>query len=143
MCVRCEKFNCKFFHTKSVQTGPPCRFSHSFSHRNRNSKNTLNMSFGPNGMDCLRPLRKIELQVSSYKNCPVRPYRPLFAPLFVPEPKLQKHAKHEFWVKWDGLGASVAKNSTASFFVPKVSRAALPVAFRTVFCTGTETPKTR
>ena len=53
-----------------------------------------------------------------------------------------KSAKHEFWVKQDGLGASVAKISTASFFVPKVSRTALAAVFRTVFRPETETLKT-
>src|SRR5919201_1892114 len=142
-CVHCEKFNYKFFRTKSVQSGPPGRFSHSFSYRNRNFKNALNMCFGSNGMDWVRPLRKIQLQVFSYQKCPERPSRPIFAQFFVLEPKLQKRAKHEFWVKRDGLGASIAKNSTASFFVPKVSRAALPAHFGIVFHSGTETPKTR
>src|SRR5919198_97128 len=101
------------------------------------------MCFGSNGMDWVRPLRKIQLHVFSYQKCPERPSRPLFAQFFLPEPKLQKRAKHVFWVKRDGLGASIAKNSTACFFVPKVSRAALPADFCTVFLTGTETPKTR
>src|ERR671935_2800808 len=76
------------------------------------------MSFGSNGVHCVRPLRKIQLLVFSYQKCPERPSWRIFTQFFVPEPKLQKHAKHEFWVKWDGLGASVAKNSTASFFGP-------------------------
>ena len=66
-----------------------------------------------------------------------------FHTVFVSELKLQKRAKHEFWVKRDGLSASVADNSTASFFIPKVSKAALPADFGIVFHTGTETPKTR
>src|ERR671936_528170 len=104
-CVRWEKFNYKFFCTKSGHNGPPGRFSHSFSYRNRNSKNVLNMSFGSNGMDWLHPLRKIQLQVFSYQKCLRLPSRLIFGTVYVPEPKLQKHAKLEFWVKWDGLAA--------------------------------------
>ena len=99
------------------------------------------MSFGSKRMDWVRPLQKIQLQVLSHQKCPERPSEPFFAQFFVPEPKLQKRAKHEFWVKADGLGASVVKNSTASFFVPKVSGTALPADFRTVIRTETETPK--
>src|SRR5919197_379733 len=99
------------------------------------------MSFGSKGMGWVRPLRKIQLEVFSYQNCPVRPSWPLFAQFFVPVSKLEKRAQHEFWVKGDALGASIAKNSIASFFVPKVSIAALPADFRTVFRTGTKTPK--
>ena len=48
--------------------------------------------------------------------------RASFATLFRQKPKLQKLNKHEFWLKRGGLGAFVAKNSTARFFVPKVAR---------------------
>ena len=101
------------------------------------------MSFGSKRMDWVRPMRKIQLQVLSYPKGPERPSELIFAQFFIPKLKPQKRAKHEFWVKWGALRASVAKNSTASFFVPKVSRAALPVTFRTVFDTGTKTTKTR
>src|ERR671936_340080 len=84
-------------------------------------------------MDWVRPMQKIQLHVLSYQKWPERPSEPIFAQFFMPEPKLQKRAKHEFWVKADGLVASVAINSTASSFVPKVSRTALRADFRTVF----------
>jgi hypothetical protein len=35
------------------------------------------------------------------------------------KPKLRKHNKYVFWVKWGGLGASVAKNSTEDFVFQK------------------------
>jgi len=44
---------------------------------------------------------------------------------------MRKHTKHEFWVKWGGLGAFVLKNSTASCFIPEVARKALGGVFRT------------
>jgi hypothetical protein len=38
----------------------------------------------------------------------------------------EKRNKHESWVKRGGLGAFVAENSTASFFVPKVAKTVPP-----------------
>src|SRR5919198_6155757 len=101
------------------------------------------MSFGSKRMDWVRLLRKSQQQVLSFQKCPERLSEPILAQFFVPEPKLQKRAKHEFWVQADGLGASDAKNSTASSFIPKGARTALRPDFRTVFHTGTKTPKTR
>src|ERR671934_206499 len=98
---------------------PSCRFSHSFSCQNQNSKNALNMSFGSNGTDWVRPLRKIQQQIFSYQKCPERPSWSLFTQFFLPQLKLQKRAKHEFWVKRDGLGVSVVKKSTTSFLYQK------------------------
>src|ERR671927_429224 len=68
-----RKIQMQVFRTKSVQNGPPGRFSHSFSFRYRNSKNVLNMSFWSKGMDWVRPLSKIQLQVFWYQKCPERP----------------------------------------------------------------------
>jgi hypothetical protein len=65
-----------------------------------------------------------------------------FALFFRRKQKLRKRNKHEFWDKRGGLGAFVAENSTASFFVPKVAITDLPGEFRTVFSSKTETPKT-
>ena len=132
-----------FFVAQVSTAAHPVAFRTVYWYRNQNSKNALNMSFGSNAMDWVRPLRKILLQVFLCEKCPERSSRLIFAQFFVPEPKLQKRSKLEFWVKRDGLGASVAKNSTASFFVPKLFRAAHYADFRTVFRTGTKTPKTR
>jgi hypothetical protein len=51
-----------------------------------------------------------------------------------PKPKLQKRIKHEFWVKWGGLGAFVSKKSTTSFFAPQVARTALRGRVLHEFC---------
>ena len=69
--------------------------------------------------------------------------RASFAPFFYRKPKLRKGNKHEFWVKLGGLGAFVAENSTASFFVPKVARTDMPGEFCDVIPSKTETPKTQ
>ena len=50
-----------------------------------------------------------------------------------PKSKLRKSMKHEFWVKWGGLGAFVLKKSTTSFFGPQVARTALGGGFRMTF----------
>src|ERR671937_418462 len=49
-----RKIQLQEFRAKSVRSGPPGRFSHSFWYRDRNSKNTLNMSFESNGIDWVR-----------------------------------------------------------------------------------------
>ena len=59
------------------------------------------------------------------------------------KPKLQKRNKHEFWVKRGGLDLFVAENSTASFFVPKVTIAELPGEFCDVVPSKTKTSKTQ
>jgi hypothetical protein len=69
--------------------------------------------------------------------------RATFAPFFHRKPKLRKRNKHEFWVKRGKLGAFIAENSTASFFVPKVAITDLPGEFRTISSSKTETPKTQ
>jgi hypothetical protein len=63
--------------------------------------------------------------------------------LYRRKPKLQKRNKHESWVKRGGLGAFVAENSTASFFVPKVAKTALQGEFATFVPSKTETTKTQ
>jgi len=109
---------------------------------NTNYENATNMSFGSNGVDWMHSLRKIQLQDFLFQNWLERPSRASFASLFRRKPKLQKHNKHEFLVKWSGLGAFVAQNSTTRFFVPKVARTALPGEFHTVVPSKTETTKT-
>jgi hypothetical protein len=46
---------------------------------------------------------------------------------------VRKHTKHEFRVKWGGLGAFVLKYSTPSFLAQEVARTALGGGFRTSF----------
>jgi hypothetical protein len=65
-CIRCGKFNCKFFVPKVARNGPPVRVAPLFR-RNRNSENATNMSFGSNRVDWVRSLRKIQLQDFSFQ----------------------------------------------------------------------------
>jgi hypothetical protein len=86
---------------------------------------------------------EIQLQVFLFQRSLKRTCQVSFAPFFCRKPKLRKRNKHEFVVKRGGLGAFVAKNSTASFFVPKVAKTDLPGEFRTALPSKTETPKTQ
>jgi hypothetical protein len=68
-----------------------------------------NMSFGSNGVDRVRSLRKIKtkvclanLGINGASSCCTETVRD--AP------------KHEFWGQWSGTGAFVAKNSNATLF---------------------------
>jgi hypothetical protein len=99
------------------------------------------MSLGSNGVDWVRLLRKIQLQVFLFQKSLKRPSRASFATFYHRKPKLRKRNKHEFFVKRGGLGAFVAENSTASFFVPKVAKTALSGEFCDVVPLKTETPK--
>jgi hypothetical protein len=87
------------------------------------------MSFWSNGVDWVRSLRKIQLQDFLFQKSLKRPPGRVCT-LFRRKPKLRKRNKHEFWVKWGGLGAFVAENSTASFLFQK-SLKRTPGEFRT------------
>jgi hypothetical protein len=101
------------------------------------------MSLGSNGVDWVRSLRKIQLRVFLLQKSLKRSSRASFATFVRRKPKLQKRNKHESWVKRGGLGAFVAENSTASFFVPKVAKTALQGEFATFVPSKTETTKTQ
>ena len=101
------------------------------------------MSFVSNGVDWVHSLRKIQHQVFLFKKSLKRPSRASFATFVPSKTELRKRNKHEFWVKRGGLGAFIAKNSYASFFVPKVAKTDLPGEFSTVLLSKTETPKTQ
>jgi hypothetical protein len=98
------------------------------------------MSLGSNGVDWVRSLRKIQLRVFLLQKSLKRPSRASLQRLYRRKPKLQKRNKHESWVKRGGLGAFVAENSTASFFVPKVAKTASRASLH-VCPSKTETPK--
>jgi hypothetical protein len=61
--------------------------------------------------------------------------------LFRRKSKLRKRNKHEFWVKWGGLGAFVAKNSTASFLFQKSLERPSRASFATLFRRKPKLPK--
>ena len=76
------------------------------------------MCLGSNGVDRVRSLRKIPMQLRGTNFCTgsVR-----FAPSFVRQPNgpkctqmVQNSPKHEFRVQWGGSSAFVAKNSNAT-----------------------------
>src|SRR6185503_11372793 len=76
------------------------------------------VSLGPNGVDWVRLLRKIQTQLRGTNFC-TRSAR--FPPTFVRQPngpectqKVQNAPKRQFRVKWGGSGPFVAKNSDAT-----------------------------
>src|SRR5579859_3197193 len=54
-----QKINWNFFRSTSGQNGPQGRVSHEFGDRNRNCENAPDLSFGSNGVDLVRSIRKI------------------------------------------------------------------------------------
>ena len=81
-------------------------------------KTYRNITLGSNGMDRVRPLRKIPMWLRGTNFCIKCTSSPRFAPSFMQlrnDPKctqtLWNAAKHEFRVQWGGLGVFVAKNS--------------------------------
>jgi hypothetical protein len=75
-----------------------------------------NMSFGSNGVDRLRSLRKIPTRICIANLCDNGTSLATFASTFVQEGNGPKHPKHELWVQWNGSGAFVAKNSDVTLF---------------------------
>src|SRR6185436_4984090 len=76
------------------------------------------MSFGSNGVDRVRSLRKIPMQLRGTNFCTGSAR---FAPSFVRQPNSPKRTqivrnapKHQFRVQWGGSGAFIAKNSDAT-----------------------------
>jgi hypothetical protein len=74
------------------------------------------MSFGSNGVDRLRWLRKILTRLCLANLCVNGISSPSFASTLWSNETVRNASKHEFWVQWSGLGAFVAKNSDATFF---------------------------
>ena len=80
-------------------------------------KTYWNMTLGSNGVDRVRPLRKIPMWLRGTNFCINCTNSSRFAPSFMQlrnDPKctqtLWNAPKHEFRVQWGGLGALVAKN---------------------------------
>jgi glycyl-tRNA synthetase beta subunit len=78
-----RKFNCRFFVPKVAKTALLGEFRTIVPSKTRNSENATNMSFGSNGVDWVRSLRKIQLQDFLFQKSLKRTSRASFAPLFV------------------------------------------------------------
>jgi hypothetical protein len=74
------------------------------------------MSFGSNGVDHVRSLRKISTQLRLANLCVNGASSASFVSTFSCRNKTVRNApKHEFWVQWSGSGAFVEKKSDATF----------------------------
>ena len=85
---------------------------------NQMVQNSAKHEFRVNGVDRVRLLRKIAMQLRGTKFCTCSAR---LAPSFVRQPNgpkctqmVQKSRKHELRVQWGGSGALVAKNSEAT-----------------------------
>ena len=83
-------------------------------------RNTPKCQFRVHGVDRLRSLRKIPMQIRGTNFCTSSAR---FIPTFVRQPKglectqiIRNAPKRQFWVQWGGSGAFYAKNSDATSF---------------------------
>ena len=121
-CVRCEKFRCDFMARSFALVRPVL---HRVLQGNQTVPNApkwyethRNMSLGSNGVDLVRLLRKISMQLRG-TNFYISSAR--FATSFVRQPNgpestqiVRNAPKCQFRVQWGGSGAFVAKNSNAT-----------------------------
>ena len=121
-CVRFEKFRCDFVARTFGLVRPVL---HRVSWVNQTVPNASklyemhqNMSLGSNGVQWVRSLRKIPIQIRGTNFCTSLAR---FAPSLVTQPKghkctqiLWNAPKHLFRVQWGGSGAFVAKNSSTT-----------------------------
>jgi hypothetical protein len=127
-----KKSTTSFFAPQVARTASG-RVSHEFCRPKPKLEKAPNMSFGSNGVDWVRSFRKAQRQVFSLQPWPELPSGRVSHEFCRPKPKLRKHTKHEFWVKWGGSGAFVSKTSTEVFSLHPVARTALGGGFRTRF----------
>jgi hypothetical protein len=69
-----------------------------------------NMSFGSNRVDSVCSLRKIATQLRLANLLGTAPVRPVLHQFCCSNKTVRNTPKHEFWVKWSGFRAFVAKN---------------------------------
>jgi hypothetical protein len=74
------------------------------------------MSFGSNGVDPVRSLRKIPTELRKANFGVNGNVQPVLHRLSCSNKTIRNAPKHEFRVQWSGSGAFVAKNSDATLF---------------------------
>jgi hypothetical protein len=74
------------------------------------------MSFGSNGVDWVCSCEKFRRNFVLRTFALMPPVRPVLHQLLCSNETVRNAQKHEFWVKWSGSGALVAKNSDAILF---------------------------
>ena len=123
-CIRCKNFENDFMARTSALIAPFQPVLHRVSCSNETLPNApkyyethQNMSLGSNGVDQVRLLRKIPMQLCGKNFCIICTSPVRFAPSFMQQrnnPKctqtLRNTAIHEFRVQWSGSGAFVTKN---------------------------------
>ena len=124
MCVGCEKLQRNFVARTFALIAPiqyvlqqvSCSYK-TIPNAHKHYETHQNMSLGSNGVDRVRPLRKIPMWLRGMNFCINCTSSPRFAPSFLQlrnDPKctqtLWNTPKHEFRGQWGGSGALVAKN---------------------------------
>src|SRR6185437_4087971 len=124
-CVRCEKFRCDFMAQTCALIAPVQPVLHQVLCSDETLTNApkwyethRNMSLGSNGVDRVRSLRKISMQLRGINFCTSSA---LFATSFIRQPygpkctqMVRNAEKREFRVEWGGSGVFIAKNSDAT-----------------------------
>jgi hypothetical protein len=97
---------------------PPVRpVLHRLLCRNETVRTHQNISFGSNGMNRVRSLRKNSDATLFWRTCAIMALiRPFLHRLSCSNEAVRNATKHEFRVKWSGSSAFVAKNSDATLF---------------------------
>jgi hypothetical protein len=89
---------------------------HRLSCSNETVRDAQNMSFGSNGVDWVRSLRKRPMELHLANLCVIAPVRPALQRLSCCNETVRYARKHEFWVPWSGSHAFIAKKANASLF---------------------------
>jgi hypothetical protein len=74
------------------------------------------MSFGSNGMNQVRSLRKIQTRLFQRTCALMALVRPILHRLSCSNETVRNAPKHDFWVQWSVSGAFVATNSDMTLF---------------------------
>jgi len=129
-CVRCEKLQRDFLARTFVLIEPvhyvlqqvSCSYE-TIPNAPKYYKTDRNISFGSNGVDLVRSLRKIPMWLRGTNFCINCTTSPRFAPHFLKlrnDPKCTQTQwntpKHEVRVQWGGSGAFVAKNYNVTYW---------------------------
>jgi hypothetical protein len=118
---------------KVDRTALPGEFRVDVPSKTVNSENATNMSFGSNGLDWVRSLRKNSTADFSFQKWLERSSRANFRTVVPSKPKRQKRNKHESLVKRVDWVRSLRKIQLQDFSVPKVARTSSRASFSTMF----------
>jgi hypothetical protein len=127
-----ENSTSRFFASTVARTALGGGFYTSFIDRNQNNEKHQTLVLGQIGWIGCVHFKKLNVKFFLYNRGQNGPRGRVLHEFCRPKPKLQKHTKHEFWVKQSGFGALFSKDSMSSFFASTVARTALGGGFCTI-----------